>query len=98
MMLDTYFADVARRREPLASPAFAPDLAAAVPPVLIMTGGLDTLGPEMDLLAEQLRAAHVPVTHRRYPDADHGFSHFVPAGTARDSIELLGSFLLEHLR
>jgi acetyl esterase len=94
---NTYFANASRRREPLASPLFDPDLAQAMPPTLIMTGGLDTLGPEMDLLAERLADQKVEVTHRKFPDADHGFSHYKPVEVARESIELTGTYLLKHL-
>lgn len=97
LIAETYFADASRRREPLASPLFDPDLALAMPPALIMTGGLDTLGPEMDLLAERLARQGVEVTHRRFPEADHGFSHYKPVEVARESIELTGAHLLKHL-
>lgn len=97
LMADTYFADASRRREPLASPLFDPDLARAMPPALIMTGGLDTVGPEMDLLAERLAWQGVEVTHRRFPDADHAFSHYKPVEVARESIELTGAHLRKHL-
>ncbi|GGM94556.1 carboxylesterase [Lentzea pudingi] len=98
LMLNSYFADTVKRTERLASPAFDPDLAAALPPTLILTGGLDTLGPEMDTLAERLMAEGAQVDHRRFPAADHGFSHFPPVETARKSIQLVGRFLLRHLR
>jgi acetyl esterase len=94
LVSDTYFADVSRRSEPLASPLFDERLAAALPATLIMTGEYDTLAPEMDRIAETLTAAGVPVTHRRFAGVDHGFTQGPPIATAREAIALIG----EHLR
>lgn len=88
----TYFVDTSRRAEPLASPAFDPHLD-ALPPTLIMTGELDTLAAEMDRFAAQLSAAGVRVTHRRFPDVDHGFTHTKPVETAREAIGMIGTHL-----
>ncbi len=90
---ETYFVDASRRAEPLASPLGDVRLAEALPPVLILTGADDTLAPEMDLLADRLRAAGVPVVHRRFPGADHGFTHRPPVATARAAIDLIGRHL-----
>ncbi|MGL3199084.1 MULTISPECIES: alpha/beta hydrolase fold domain-containing protein [Curtobacterium] len=68
-----YFPDVARRREPLASPLFDDTLAGVLPPTLILTGADDTLAPEGAALAAALRAAGTSVEHHEYPDADHDF-------------------------
>jgi acetyl esterase len=87
----TYFADVARRTEPLASPWFDEHLAAALPPTLILTGEDDTLAPEMDELARRLRNAGVAVTHRSFAATDHGFTHAPPVATAREAIALIGA-------
>jgi acetyl esterase len=94
LVTETYFVDVARRRDPIASPCFDERLALAVPPALIMTGEYDTLAPEMDAIAERLLAAGVPVVHRQFARTDHGFTHHGPAAVAREAIELIG----EHLR
>jgi acetyl esterase len=91
----TYFADAARRTEPLASPLHDPDLAAALPATLIMTGADDTLAREMDELAARLAAAGVPVTQRCFAGTDHGFTHTGSIATAREAIELIGKFLHE---
>jgi len=91
---ETYFADASRRFEPLASPRYDPDLASALPATLILTGEYDTLAPEMDQLAETLRAAGVPVVHRRFAQTDHGFTHSPPVEAAREAIGLIG----DHLR
>lgn len=94
LVLNTYFADVARRSEPLASPLYDEQLARALPATLIMTGEYDTLAAEMDQLAENLRSGGVSVTHCRFPETDHGFTHSPPAETARKAIGLIG----DHLR
>ncbi len=90
---DTYFADLARRREAIASPLFDPQLALALPATLIMTGEYDTLAPEMDRLAQMLAAAGVPVVHRQFARTDHGFTHGPPVDTAREAIVLTGAHL-----
>jgi acetyl esterase len=91
---DAYFADISRRSDPIASPLLDERLALAVPPVLIMTGEYDLLGPEMNQLAEKLRVAGVSVIHRVFAKTDHGFTHSPPVETAREAIGLIG----EHLR
>jgi predicted ester cyclase/dienelactone hydrolase len=88
----TYFVG-ADLTDPLASPALHPRLA-ELPPTLILTGGLDTLRHEMNALADTLRAAGVPVTHREFDGVDHGFTHTKPAAVAGEAIRLIG----EHLR
>jgi acetyl esterase len=93
LVSETYFADVRRRSEPLASPLYDDELAAALPATLIMTGEYDTLAPEMDRIAETLRVAGVPVVHRRFAGVDHGFTHSEPVATAREAIALTGDFL-----
>ncbi len=62
-----YFPDVARRREPPASPLFDDTLAGVLPPTLILTGADDTLAPEGAALAAALRAAGTSVEHTRVP-------------------------------
>lgn len=91
-----YVADPGVCRETLASPIFDTGLAAAMPPSLILTGDLDTLGPEGDQLASQLAANGVPVTHHRYPNTDHGFRRS-EAETARHAMTLIGSHLTRYL-
>ncbi|MBM6402369.1 alpha/beta hydrolase [Phycicoccus sonneratiae] len=67
-----YFPDVARRREPYASPLLADDLS-GLPPTVVMTGGRDALRPDGDRYAARLRAAGVEVLHHVTPDVDHYF-------------------------
>ncbi len=94
---DTYFPDITRRHEPLASPIFDKQIAQKLPPTLILTGEYDTLGPEMDQMADNLAAAGVRVTHHRFAKTDHGFMHFKPVGSARESMELIKAHLLANL-
>ncbi|TQF74649.1 alpha/beta hydrolase [Rhodococcus spelaei] len=65
------YAPVADRRHPYASPLQA-DLAGLAPAVVV-TAGCDPLCSEGDAYADALAAHGVPVTHRRYDDAIHGF-------------------------
>lgn len=97
LILDTYYVDAARRTEPLASPQLDPDLAAAMPPLLIMTAELDTLAPEMDRLADRLSEEGVPVVHRRFAGADHGLANIREAAVIRESIYMIGNHLLRNL-
>jgi acetyl esterase len=94
LVRDTYFVDASRRSDPIASPLGDANLAAALPSTLVMTGAFDTLAPEMDRIAEVLRAAGVTVVHRRFAQTDHGFTHRLPVATAREAIGLIG----DHLR
>ncbi len=89
---ETYFVDAARA-DPIASPFYDDDLAAALPATLIMTGADDTLAPELDALAERLRAGGVCVEHHRFAATDHGFTHGPPLETAREAIGAIGAFL-----
>ncbi len=97
LAIDAYLVDTSRSREPLASPLFDDDLAAALPPTLILTGELDTLGPEGDHLAARLAGAGVPTTHHRLPGIDHGFARS-EAAAAHDAMNRIAAHLVRHLR
>lgn len=58
------------RREPLLSPALAPELA-GLPPALIVTGEYDPLRDEGELYARRLAAAGVPVRYRNHDGLIH---------------------------
>ncbi|MFD2470269.1 alpha/beta hydrolase [Amycolatopsis silviterrae] len=92
MVRRTYFQD-ADLEDPLASPVKYPKLG-DFPPLLILTGGLDTLRTEMHALAEAARTAGIEVSYRDFPDSDHGFTHVKPVETARSAITMIG----DHLR
>lgn len=88
-----YFSDVARRREPLASPLFDDTLAAVLPPTLILTGSNDTLAPEGAALAATLRAAGTRVEWNEYPGADHDFIAGRDRPVISDALDRMATFL-----
>ena len=68
-----YFADAARRTEPLASPVPGDEEIAALPPLLVVTAEQDSIRPQDERFVEKARSRGVPVTYRCVPDVDHGF-------------------------
>lgn len=91
------YASVEDRDHPYASPIRAQ--LAGLPPAVVITGGCDPLSSEGDAYANDLAAAGVPVNHRRYDGAIHGFMTMSVLALARraqkqawaDLRELLGS-------
>ena len=69
---DNYVGTHTDRREPRASPLFAPDVA-GLPPAVVVTAGFDPLVDEGDRYAARLREAGVRVTQLRYDSLFHGF-------------------------
>ncbi|WP_198083377.1 alpha/beta hydrolase [Variovorax sp. E3] len=88
LMYDTYFVNVKRRAEALASPELDTDLA-SFPATLIVTGALDSVSAEAERFAASLAAHGVDVRHRQFPNSDHGMTHNMPADVAREALELI---------
>jgi acetyl esterase len=91
-----YFVDPASHDDPVASPFHDPDLPEKMPPTLIQTGDLDTLGPEMIEVADRLRVAGVDVAHTGYP-TDHAFNTQGNRDIMDSSIREIAAFLLTRL-
>ncbi|WP_194905693.1 alpha/beta hydrolase fold domain-containing protein [Quadrisphaera sp. INWT6] len=93
----SYFPDVVRRAEVLASPRLDAALPAAMPPTLIQSGEMDTLAADAEELAEVLHTAGVEVVHRQYPGADHDFYSKEPVATVRALLAEIERFFSSHL-
>jgi acetyl esterase/lipase len=92
MIRETYLVG-ADLTDPVVSPAMYPN-PGDFPPLLILTGGLDTLRHDMRAFAEKARANGAEVTYHEFAGSDHGFTHFKPVETARTAITMVG----DHLR
>jgi len=76
-----YLADCAQRENPRAAPLLA--RMDEMPPMYLVTAGLDPLTDDSTALAEKLRQFDIPLVHRHYPGVIHGFfsmSLFLDAG------------------
>jgi acetyl esterase len=69
---DHYAPDPASRAQPAASPLQAVSLA-GLAPAIVLTAEHDVLREEGEAYAERMRAAGVPVEHRRFRGQMHGF-------------------------
>lgn len=66
-----YLADDSQRNDPRAVPLLA-DMH-SMPPMYIVTAGLDALTDDSRRLEQKLNAANIKVVHRHYPGMIHGF-------------------------
>lgn len=88
--------DPATRGNPLAAPLRA-DMK-ALPPMLVITGGLDPIRDDSRLLAAALAKAGQEVHYREFPGLVHGFMHYYAAvNAAADCIRLIGRVTTERL-
>jgi acetyl esterase len=77
---ESYFADVADRRDPLASVHFTEKIPDGLAPALVVTAGFDPLRDEGEAWARRLADSGVEVELRRYPGFIHGFLNIVGVG------------------
>jgi acetyl esterase len=96
-----YFADAARRSEPLASPGLAgPEQLASLPPLLVFSAERDSLRPLIERYVELVRSAAVDVTYRCMPGVDHGYTNQPGKdgiGALKETGALIAQFLIRHL-
>jgi acetyl esterase/lipase len=98
---DAYEPDVARRREPYASPLRASEeQLAGVPPAFVIVDEADVLRDEGEAYAARLRRAGVPVTTVRYDGITHDFMMLNPLSdthATRAAVAQAGCMLREAL-
>ncbi len=95
-----YFADAARRTDPLASPLLAEEGMAALPPLLVVSAEQDSIRPQDERFVEKVRSMGVPVSYHCIGGVDHGFpqsSKEQDEAAVRELADLVRGHLTEHL-
>jgi len=92
----TYFAEVSRRGEPLASPVLGEDEIAALPTLLVITAEQDSLRPQIERFVANARARDVPITYRCFPGVDHDFP-VRPKAHTEHALHELADVMCTHL-
>ncbi len=95
-----YFADAARRTDPLASPIHNEAGLPALPPTLVVTAEHDTVRVFDQRFADKASAAGADVTYVCIPGVDHGFPQSAKpqdAAAVRQLAELVRVHLAQHL-
>lgn len=96
-LYNAFYCSVEEGKNPLASPAFAPDeLLAWFPDTLILSAGKDTLCEEDEVLALRMARCGVNVTLRRFRESPHGFTTN-RMGEWEEAVALHAAFLRAHL-
>ncbi len=89
---DAYTPSRLSRKDPLASPLLASDLA-GIAPALVITAELDPLAAEGKAYATKLARAGVPVAYASVQGSDHAYTHFGTAEATRQGLELISTEL-----
>ena len=100
VMQSNYFADAARRTEPLASPLLNQEGIGALPPLLVVTAEQDSIRAQDERFIAAARERGVDVTDRCVRGVDHGFpqsSKEQDQPAVRELAELMRVHLTQHL-
>jgi acetyl esterase len=96
-MSATYFRDVSRRAEGLASPALLEDELAVLPPLLVLAAERDSLRPQIERFVEKAREKGASVTYHCFSGVDHGFPVMAKKRPDNDALRELSQRMKDHL-